>query len=154
MMTCPQPPGTPHDITHSAGNEHHQISIATAKSVLLSAAIDCYLPRLCLSPHISHSLMRFAQIPRVYSPMSSMLLTSWQFLQARMHISYIERASVPRRQPTVWWEKLPLGAAVGPPGAARLKTCVRALTICTSSARLGGGPSSTTNERRLSKKNK
>ena len=38
--------------------------------------------------------------------------------------------------------------AEGPPGAARLKICVRAL-LCTS-AHLGGGPSSTTNERPLS----
>ena len=54
-------------------------------------------------------------------------MTSWQLLQAR--ISCIQRAcaSVPRRQPKMRLERLPLGTAVGPPGAARLKPCVRTL---------------------------
>ena len=41
---------------------------------------------------------------------------------------------------------LPLGTAERWPGAARLKICVRTLLML----HIGGGPSSTTNERRLS----
>ena len=102
------------------------ISIATAKRAssyrLLSAAIF-FVPFAIRQPR-----------PSVFRPdiscslsviTSSILMTRWQLLQAR--ILYIQRASARRRQPTMWWERLPLGTAVGPPGAARLKTCVHTL---------------------------
>ena len=52
------------------------------------------------------------------------------------------------RSPLTTDDVVPLGTAVGPPGAARIKTRVRTPLY----ARLGEGPSWTTNERRLSQK--
>ena len=59
------------------------------------------------------------------------------------HIVHTARVRSPLTDDVV-----PLGTAVGPPGAARIKTRVRTPLY----ARLGEGPSWTTNERRLSQK--
>ena len=55
---------------------------------------------------------------------TSSMITSRQLLQAGAHI--VQRASFHRRQP-MRRERLPLGPAEGPPGAARLKKNVRTL---------------------------
>ena len=115
MMTCPQPPGTPHHpLCPRQRAPSYRLLSATTTILLVPAFRRTSATAVC---------------PRYLSViMSSMLLMasySWQLLQAR--ISHIERSSVPRRQPTMRWERLPLGMAVGPPGTACLKTCMRTL---------------------------
>ena len=74
-------------------------TLPTARSVLLSAAIGYYyyLPRPCLSPHISHGRLSQISLSCSLSVItSSMLLMtsySWQLLQART--SYIQYSARP-----------------------------------------------------------
>ena len=73
---CPTPPRLSSqptqqhddDVSSISGHPTSSPTLPTAKSVLLSAAIGYYyyyLPRSCLSPHISHG--RLSQISRVHS---------------------------------------------------------------------------------------
>ena len=140
---CPPPPTllTPHRATTTArppppGTRHHPVrrertsdlSIATARSFLPSAAIGLYLPRPCLYRHTSASLLCFAQIDTYVSRVSlsfiitSCMMTSWDYFRR-------QRTSFNRGQPALWRERLSPGRAERRPGAGRLKICVRTLLL-------------------------
>ena len=141
---CPPPPTllTPHRATTTArppppGTRHHPVrrertsdlSIATARSFLPSAAIGLYLPRPCLYRHTSASLLCFAQIDTYVSRVSlsfiitSCMMTSWDYFFRR------QRTPFNRRQLALRRERLSLGTAERRPGAGRLKICVRTLLL-------------------------
>ena len=85
----------------------------------------CYLLLLvCACCHKSASRLHFAQISRV-SLFHHVLHDDQLTTSSGAHI--VQRASFNRRQPMMWRERPPLKTAEVPPGATRLKICVRTL---------------------------
>ena len=117
----PPPPGT---LYHPLGQERtSDLSIAAARSFLLSAAIGLNLSRSCLSPHITQPCVCFAEISRVSLSfvITSGMMISCDYFFRRQRTSFI------RRQPALWHGRLPLGTAERRRGAAHLKIYVAAV---------------------------